>query len=107
MDNALRVLHEQVNDNRNAVPFDWEKIWIHLHISRSRRSDDVMKILTAYPGVTLSLGLRKCTTKRSEIFRDMEAIVNEIQEQKAEHQVNFEIPVKFVFTEYGRLYDFL
>jgi len=107
MDTALRVLKDHVEECKSAVVFDWEKVWLHSFISKNRKID-ILQVLREYPGVTVSLAWRKGTIRKSADFlNEMAHIVNEFEEHKAEHHLNFEIAVKMVFTEYGQLYDFL
>jgi len=106
METAMRVLKSRVEEYRSAVMFDWEKVWLHSYITKNRKID-ILGVLREYPGVTVSMAWRKGTIRRAEFMKDMELIVNEFEEHKSEHHLNFEIPVKMVCTEYGRLYDFL
>jgi len=103
LDNALRVLHEHAEDYRDSVDFNWAKVWVHSHITKNRKTE-IMKRVQEYPGVTVSLEWRKGTVR---ILKDMKSFVQDFEDQKAEHHLNFEIPVKIVYAEYGELYDFL
>jgi len=106
LDNVLRVLKQHAEDYRDSVDFNWAKVWVHSHITKNRKTA-IYQILEEYPGVTVSFEWRKGTIRRVEVLKDMESFVDDFEEQKAEHHLNFEIPVKIVYAEYGKLYDFL